>query len=189
MTPRAPARAWLPLLRFRPGGVGLGGATRGADSSVRDARGLNPVAVGEGGQNSGKLAEVRNEFSRCRPLEDSPSGLWRQLGKLVGCKPSGVRIPHSPQTKNRFYGGVFVCWGCWCGIRTVRGFLNHEVIEGHSPRGPSEAASYADSVTETTTGVSTHQEFTHATAKSPRSLWGFCHLTTSRYLVMLSSGT
>ncbi len=28
--------------------------------------------------------------------ENSPSGLWRQLGKLVGCKPSGVRIPHSP---------------------------------------------------------------------------------------------
>jgi hypothetical protein len=30
MTPRAPARARLPLLRFRPGGVGLDGATRGA---------------------------------------------------------------------------------------------------------------------------------------------------------------
>ncbi len=39
---------------------------------------------------------------RCRPatlevaLEDSPSGLWRTLGKRVGCKPSGVRIPHPP---------------------------------------------------------------------------------------------
>jgi hypothetical protein len=30
--------------------------------------------------------------------ENSPSGLWRQLGKLVGCKPSGVRIPHSPRS-------------------------------------------------------------------------------------------
>ena len=97
MTPRAPARAWLPLLRFRPGGVGLGGATRGAVSSVRDAYGCSPVVVDGGGQVSGRLAEVRNEFSRSRPLEDSPSGLWRQLGKLVGCKPSGVRIPHSPQ--------------------------------------------------------------------------------------------
>ena len=29
-------------------------------------------------------------------LEDSPSGLWRTLGKRVGCKPSGVRIPHPP---------------------------------------------------------------------------------------------
>ena len=33
-TPRAPARARLPLLRFRPGGVGLDGATRGATPSL-----------------------------------------------------------------------------------------------------------------------------------------------------------
>jgi hypothetical protein len=33
-TPRAPARARLPLLRFRPGGVGLDGATRGASNSL-----------------------------------------------------------------------------------------------------------------------------------------------------------
>src|SRR5660397_251917 len=32
----------------------------------------------------------------CLGLEDSPSGLWRTLGKRVGCKPSGVRIPHPP---------------------------------------------------------------------------------------------
>ncbi len=30
------------------------------------------------------------------PAEDSPSGLWRSLGKRVGCKPSGVRIPYPP---------------------------------------------------------------------------------------------
>src|SRR4051794_21375778 len=30
------------------------------------------------------------------PTEDSPSGLWRSLGKRVGCKPSGVRIPYPP---------------------------------------------------------------------------------------------
>jgi hypothetical protein len=29
--------------------------------------------------------------------EDSPSGLWRTLGKRVGLTPSGVRIPHPPQ--------------------------------------------------------------------------------------------
>src|SRR4051794_828194 len=31
-------------------------------------------------------------------LEDSPSGLWRSLGKRVGGNPSGVRISHPPQT-------------------------------------------------------------------------------------------
>ena len=33
-TPRAPVRARLPLLHFCPGGVGLDGATRGADVSL-----------------------------------------------------------------------------------------------------------------------------------------------------------
>ena len=33
-TPRAPVRARLPLLRFRPGGIGLDGATRGAAASL-----------------------------------------------------------------------------------------------------------------------------------------------------------
>jgi hypothetical protein len=32
-------------------------------------------------------------------LEDSPSGLWRTLGKRVGFTPSGVRIPHPPQVR------------------------------------------------------------------------------------------
>ena len=32
-----------------------------------------------------------------RDEENSPSGLWRTLGKRVGCKPSRVRIPYSPQ--------------------------------------------------------------------------------------------
>ena len=31
--------------------------------------------------------------------EDSPSGLWRSLGKRVGCKPSGVQIPYPPLVK------------------------------------------------------------------------------------------
>src|SRR6201996_1496837 len=30
------------------------------------------------------------------PTEDSPSGLWRTLGKRVGGNPSRVRIPHPP---------------------------------------------------------------------------------------------
>src|SRR5215207_2392536 len=32
-------------------------------------------------------------------LEDSPSGLWRSLGKRVGGNPSGVRISHPPQSR------------------------------------------------------------------------------------------
>src|SRR5215204_2683381 len=34
-------------------------------------------------------------------LEDSPSGLWRSLGKRVGGNPSGVRISHPPQVEPR----------------------------------------------------------------------------------------
>ena len=30
------------------------------------------------------------------PAEDSPSGLWRSLGKRVGGNPSGVQIPYPP---------------------------------------------------------------------------------------------
>ena len=46
--------------------------------------------------------EVRTQsFSRGgslvdSPTENSPSGLWRTLGKRVGLTPSGVRIPYSP---------------------------------------------------------------------------------------------
>ena len=36
-----------------------------------------------------------------RALEDSPSGLWRSLGKRVGGNPSGVRISHPPQVEPR----------------------------------------------------------------------------------------
>ena len=42
---------------------------------------------------------------RVERLEDSPSGLWRTLGKRVGCKPSGVRIPHPPPLNPGTYPG------------------------------------------------------------------------------------
>ena len=47
-------------------------------------------------------------------LEDSPSGLWRTLGKRVGCKPSGVRIPHPPRSSPGILGipGFFVVFAC-----------------------------------------------------------------------------
>src|SRR5690242_5228439 len=31
--------------------------------------------------------------------EDSPSGLWRSLGKRVGLTPSGVQIPYPPRRR------------------------------------------------------------------------------------------
>jgi hypothetical protein len=50
-----------------------------------------------------KMPKPTDRLRRLRALsaleasqENSPSGLWRALGKRVGCKPSGVRIPHSP---------------------------------------------------------------------------------------------
>ena len=50
---------------------------------------------------------------RVERLEDSPSGLWRTLGKRVGCKPSGVRIPHPPPPDpgTTSGSGVFVACG------------------------------------------------------------------------------
>ena len=58
--------------------------------------------------------------------EDSPSGLWRTLGKRVGCKPSGVRIPHPPPPDpgTASGSGVFVASGVAgvaCGAAGVLG--------------------------------------------------------------------
>src|SRR5665213_3236793 len=39
---------------------------------------------------------VRKALASRSRQENSPSGLWRTLGKRVGCKPSGGRIPQSP---------------------------------------------------------------------------------------------
>lgn len=42
-------------------------------------------------------------------VEGSPSGLWRTLGKRVGCKPSRVRIPLPPpgEKQSDFVSGCF----------------------------------------------------------------------------------
>src|SRR5665647_2776191 len=53
-TPRAPTRARLPLLRFRPGGVGRDGATRGAAPSLGRA-GPGPKTGRRFGASSGRL--------------------------------------------------------------------------------------------------------------------------------------
>ena len=56
--------------------------------------------------------------------EDSPSGLWRTLGKRVGCKPSGVRIPHPPPPDpgTASGSGVFVACGA-AGVPGAAGVL------------------------------------------------------------------
>ena len=49
----------------------------------------------------------------CRRVErpeDSPSGLWRTLGKRVGCKPSGVRIPHPPPPPRNLRDSGVLCF-------------------------------------------------------------------------------
>ena len=58
--------------------------------------------------------------------EDSPSGLWRTLGKRVGCKPSGVRIPHPPPPDPgpASGSGVFVA----CGAAGVPGAVGPDLM-------------------------------------------------------------
>ena len=70
-TPRAPARAGLPLLRFRPGGVGLGGATRGATAIVWQGQACQPTSVR--GFNGGQQSFARINAVECHELGASNS--------------------------------------------------------------------------------------------------------------------
>ena len=91
-TPRAPARARLPLLPSGPGGVQRDDAARGVGRPVYAAsrsRGC-PDAAARGTVPS--------------PAEDSPSGLGRTLGKRVGGNPSRVRIPYPPRLPSQRFG-------------------------------------------------------------------------------------
>ena len=65
-----------------------------AKPASRDRSHRPGLAPGMGGPIYSFL--VARGCRRVERLEDSPSGLWRTLGKRVGCKPSGVRIPHPP---------------------------------------------------------------------------------------------
>ena len=74
-----------------------GASVWGADAAEpvsRDRSHRPGLAPGMGGPIYSFL--VAHGCRRVERLEDSPSGLWRTLGKRVGCKPSGVRIPHPP---------------------------------------------------------------------------------------------
>jgi hypothetical protein len=113
-TPRAPTRAHLPLLPSGPGGVRRDGAARGVcPHPSRDRPSFrNPASAPAGRpRRVAHLTTRRFGVEPLRPLfcwsclhrrvaggtkEDSPSGLWRTLGKRVGFTPSGVRIPHPP---------------------------------------------------------------------------------------------
>ena len=69
----------LILAAFRPWGGSRDDAARGVAITVRGthrASAHRPVASS---------------------AEDSPSGLWRSLGKRVGRNPSGVQIPYPPR--------------------------------------------------------------------------------------------
>ena len=70
-TPRAPARAGLPLLRFRPGGVGLGGATRGATAIVWQVHASHSKSFR--GYNGGQKSFVRINAVECHELGASNS--------------------------------------------------------------------------------------------------------------------
>ena len=80
-TPRAPASARLPLLPSGPGGVRRDDTARGVDRNCTCPTHDESLTV----------------VSVASSTEDSPSGLWRSLGKRVGVTPSGVRIPYPPR--------------------------------------------------------------------------------------------
>ena len=82
-TPRAPARARLPLLPFGPGGVHGMAPREGSAPSLRAA-------------DAARLFSARRRARVPSPAEDSHSGRVRTLGKRVGGNPSRVQIPHPP---------------------------------------------------------------------------------------------
>jgi hypothetical protein len=78
-TPRAPISAHLPLLPSGPGGFGE----------------MTPRGESMHRLRAGQCADAKRSWV-ISPTEDSPSGLWRSLGKRVGSNPSGVQIPYPP---------------------------------------------------------------------------------------------
>ena len=76
--------------------------------ALRDRSHRPGLAPGMGGPIYSFL--VARGCRRVERLEDSPSGLWRTLGKRVGCKPSGVRIPHPPPPPRDSYDSGVLSW-------------------------------------------------------------------------------
>src|SRR5215218_9165843 len=92
---------------------------------------------------------ARVRFAPCLVLpvifraEDSPRGLWRSLGKRVGCKPSRVRIPHPPP----HYGAPNrSCRGCPRCRGSVRDSRPVTVTGGEPPRLACQAVGAVDAL-------------------------------------------
>src|SRR4051794_35340464 len=109
-TPRAPARARLPLLRFRPGGVGLDGATRGAGSIVRrvplscDARAaIRRVRslVATAPERSRRIRLVAYGARLESVLGESPRGFE---SPILRTRTPRSNSPHQLSTKNQSAG-------------------------------------------------------------------------------------
>lgn len=105
-TPRAPARAHLPLLPSGPGGVQQDDATRGVWPQAYRASGTSVTETRRPltlhcwhGSKSFRRFTVGVVSPVTSVTEDSPSGLGRTLGKRVGGNPSRVRIPYPPHPR------------------------------------------------------------------------------------------
>ena len=108
MTPRAPARARLPLLRFRPGGIGLDGATRGAENQCNPLASLDAV--------TGTLRDRVGYLRSCCP----GAHIWRirlvaygaRLESVLGESPRGFESPILRQWKWLAPSGraFLLCW-------------------------------------------------------------------------------
>ena len=92
-TPRAPISAHLPLLPSGPGGFSE----------------MTPREESRDRVRAGQCACAKWLWV-ISPTEDSPSGLWRSLGKRVGLTPSGVRIPYPPPSIS--FGTEPRLWKC-----------------------------------------------------------------------------
>src|SRR3954451_7905714 len=90
-TPRAPARARLPLLRFRPGGVGLDGATWGAGNQCsgcgREVRALG-TPEDQVGYGEPPAATAEGEPRRIRLV-----AYGARLESVLGASPRGFESP------------------------------------------------------------------------------------------------
>src|SRR3954463_7526614 len=86
-TPHAPARARLPLLRFRPGGVGLDGATWGADDKSTGCT-CHGAPLRTGRMLSGVVPKGTAHARRIRLV-----AYGARLESVLGASPRGFESP------------------------------------------------------------------------------------------------